>query len=516
MRDGLSITAFKPSARSLAAGLLFWLGGASLATAAEPVVVLSETHRHEVTPVSRGLAELLPIDAVVGGMGVEIHTDVAAGSVTLRNQAREIILYNNKSLASVAGDLRLLSSPTVLDGGRCLVPVDGLPLLLRYLLAKPVEWRAPIRVLLVGDVRVPKVQVSAFTSGDSVRVVLDASEKVPFHVLQGEGKVTVTIARDLLEVKLDQERVTGGIVEGLEHHPGKENTLVVTLGKRFHNLKAAEMESPPRLVLEFLAVPATASPAPPAAAAAGPEPDRKSGPAPADTRMPHIIVIDPGHGGPMVGTQGPAGALEKDVTLAIARKLKAAIVNLGFQAFLTRDKDEDVALDQRTAIANNFKADVFISIHANGSSAQGAKGSEVYFLAYESSDTEARRLAMAEGAVGGDAGATPGSDLALILWNMAQAEHLEESSALASRIHEALGDVTGTGARGVKQAPFRVLVGAAMPAVLVEVGFLSNADEEKLLVNDAYQNRVAGAILRGMSRYFDRHGGGSSTANVHP
>jgi N-acetylmuramoyl-L-alanine amidase len=137
----------------------------------------------------------------------------------------------------------------------------------------------------------------------------------------------------------------------------------------------------------------------------------------------------------------------------------------------------------------------------------------VYFLAYEASDSEARRLATLEGAVAPERGAAPGSDLALILWNMAQAEHLEDSSALASRIHEALGEVTGTSARGVKQAPFRVLVGAAMPAVLVEVGFLSNPDEEKLLVTDAYQGRVAGAILRGMSRYFERHGGVARSSN---
>ena len=504
MKGGLVITAFNRAVRRLTAGLLAVFSLIATAWGAEPVVVLFESHRRELVPVTRAMTEMLAIDAIVAGMGVAIHTDVAAGSVTLRDRGREVILYNNKSLASVGGDLRLLSAPSVMDAGGCLVPVDSLPLLLRSLLAKPVEWRAPARVLLIGDVRIPRVHVSAFASGDSVRVVMEASEKIPFHVARGEGRVTVTIARDLLEVKLDQERLTGGIVDLLQHSAGKENTVAITVGRRFQSLKASEQESPPRLVLEFLAAPATASP-PPAAAAAELPP--KAG-APS-AHAPRIVVIDAGHGGAMVGAQGPGGALEKDVTLAIARKLKAAIVNLGFQAFLTRDKDEDVALDQRTAIANNFKADVFVSIHANGSRTLGAKGSEVYFLAYEASDSEARRLATFEGAVAPE-GAAPGSDLALILWNMAQAEHLEESSVLASRIHEALGEVTGTGARGVKQAPFRVLVGASMPAVLVEVGFLSNPDEEKLLVTEAYQGRVASAILRGMARYFDRYGGPSA------
>jgi N-acetylmuramoyl-L-alanine amidase len=95
----------------------------------------------------------------------------------------------------------------------------------------------------------------------------------------------------------------------------------------------------------------------------------------------------------------------------------------------------------------------------------------------------------------------PGSALELILWDMAQAEHLEESSALATRIQDELGAVTGSRIRGVKQAPFRVLVGATMPAVLVEVAFISNPEEEQLLSSTGYQTKVAGALLRGIARY---------------
>src|SRR6185295_10200370 len=118
---------------------------------------------------------------------------------------------------------------------------------------------------------------------------------------------------------------------------------------------------------------------------------------------------------------------------------------------------------------------------------------------YQSSDEESRRIALMEGQAVQSAPA--GSDLAVILWDMAQAEHLEDSSALASRIQEELSEVTGSQSRGIKQAPFRVLVGAAMPAVLVEVAFISNAAEEKLLSSDDYQSRIAAAITRGIARY---------------
>jgi N-acetylmuramoyl-L-alanine amidase len=189
--------------------------------------------------------------------------------------------------------------------------------------------------------------------------------------------------------------------------------------------------------------------------------------------------------------------------------------SLGLQVFLTRDRDEYVDLDTRTAVANNYKADLFVSIHANASRARVAAGTEVYFLSYQASDEESRRVAQAEGSIAPPvepvAGAAP--DLALILWDMAQAEHLEESSALASRIQEELAVVTGSEGRGVKQAPFRVLVGAAMPAVLVEVAFISNPEEEKLLAADDYQSKIAASLARGIERFrreqASRLGGGS-------
>jgi N-acetylmuramoyl-L-alanine amidase len=478
--------------------------------AADPVVVLLDSHRREVEPMTRASALLLPLDAVITGLGVTVHTDVPAGSVTLGLEGRELVLYNNKSLASVAGELRLLSSPCYFEGGRWLVPVDGLPRLLGYLLARPVEWRASTRVLLVGTVKIPHIDVAAFASGESVRVVLAPSEKLAFRVKQGEGRVTIDIERDIVEVKLEQEKVSGGIVDSLEYTPGRNSALTVMLGKRFQQLKASEQENPPRLILDFLAAPSAHTAdtgATPAATAATPAPTAGTKTA---ERVGHSVVIDAGHGGAEVGAQGGGGTLEKDVTLAIARRLRTAIVNnLGYQVFMTREKDEEVPLDQRTAIANNFKADVFVSIHVNASRAVAAHGSEVYFLAYQASDAEAHKLAMQEGAVPAPEATgivAPGSDLQLILWDMAQAEHLEESSALAARIHEELAEETGSASRGVKQAPFRVLVGATMPAVLVEVAFLSNAEEEKQLTSEGFQSRVANAIMRGMSRYFQHLG----------
>ena len=446
-----------------------------------------------MTPVtSRGDVEMLPVDQVIAGLGVSLVSDPARGAATLRYQTREVGLYDKRSLASVQGDLRLLSSPVLLDKGRWLVPVDSIARVLGPLLDAKVEWRAASRVLLVGNVAIPRVTVSTFVSSDAARVVLEASEKVPFRVEQQEGRVTVSIPRDVLDVPFQQQRLAGGIVEAVQYVGGKDNVFAITLGRRFQQMKAVEQEAPTRLVLEFQGPPVPVAKAPPAPARPTPAPE------PADAR---ILVIDPGHGGQEVGARGPGGTFEKDVTLSIARKLRALVVNqLGLQVFLTRDRDLEVELDDRTAIANNYKADLFVSIHANASRAQGARGAEVYFLSYQATDDEGRRLAKLEGeALPAPSGV--GSDLALILWDMAQAEHLEESSALASRIQEELAVVTGSEGRGVKQAPFRVLVGAAMPAVLVEVAFISNPDDEKLLAAETYQGKVAAAVARGIVRF---------------
>ena len=485
-----------PHIRKRALALLLALVPVVAWAAGGTLTVLTATQRRDVATTVRPTGELAAVDEVLAGLGATITSDAKGGAATVAREGHEMVLHHGKSLASVDGDLKLLSAPAQLDGGRWLVPVDSLPRLLTPLLGRPVEWRAGQRVLVIGPVSIPRVAVSTYVSGDLVRVVLEASETVPFRVQQEPGRVTVAIPRDLVDVASQPGRLAGGIVESVQFLGGKDNVFAVELGPRFQGLKATEQESPSRLVLEL----SGPSSEPGERAVAPVFPSRPA--RPAQEPSVRTVVIDPGHGGENVGAQGPGGTLEKDVALGIARKLRAELVNArGLQVFLTRDKDADVGLDERTAIANNYKADIFVSIHANASRARGAKGSEVYFLSYQASDDDSRLAAQLEGAAEPLPEAPPGSDLALILWDMAQAEHLEESSALASRIQEELAVVTGSEGRGVKQAPFRVLVGAAMPAVLVEVAFISNPDEEKLLASDAYQQKIAASLARGVERF---------------
>lgn len=462
----------------------------------ETIVVLTDSgQRREVLPIARGGSVLVPLDHVVSGLGVGLTIDGSRGTATLSFQGREVRVFHNKSLASVEGDLRLLSAATVIEDGHVLVPVDAVPRLLIPLFGVPVEWRPGSRALLLGSVRIPRISLASSVTGGAVRLTLEASSDVVFRVSKQEGQINIAIAADAVDVTFDRERLTGGVVDGVQYLGGREHLVTVTLGRRFESFQATEQEAPRRLILDFQATPLAARPqaAPPSPSRAAPQPERTV----------RTVVIDPGHGGAEVGAQGPGGALEKDVTLGVARRLRAILSgSYGIQAFLTRERDQDLALDERTAIANNFKADLFVSIHVNASRSQVANGSEVYFLSYQASDDESRRVAQIEGAhVVPESPSADGSDLAMILWDMAQALHLEDSSTLATRMQEELAVVTGSQGRGVKQAPFRVLVGAAMPAVLVELAFISHPEEEKLLVSDAYQSKLAAALARGISRF---------------
>jgi N-acetylmuramoyl-L-alanine amidase len=212
-------------------------------------------------------------------------------------------------------------------------------------------------------------------------------------------------------------------------------------------------------------------------------------------------VLDPGHGGDERGAKGPGGTLEKDVTMAVARQLKALLESrLGVRVLLTRDGDRTVALDERAALANNNKADLFVSLHANASVRASVSGAEVFYLSLDEY-AKGDRLAGDETGellpvVGGGE-----REVALILWEKAQARHIEDSATFATLVEQELRARVPMSARAIQQAPFRVLVGANMPAVLVEMGFITNPDEEKKLGSGDHQREVVFALYESIVRF---------------
>ena len=237
-------------------------------------------------------------------------------------------------------------------------------------------------------------------------------------------------------------------------------------------------------------------------------------PAPGEARTPSLtlaqqlglgvkkVVIDPGHGGKDPGAVGPSGLKEKDVVLGIALKLQEKIrARLGLDAILTRSSDKFMPLEERTALANTQKADLFVSIHTNANKNKRVQGISTYILNV-ATDKEAARLAAFENAVS----TKRISDLEKILNDLMLNSKINESSRLADAVQQGL--ITGLPRGyseikdlGVKQAPFYVLIGAQMPSIMVEVSFITNRWEEKRLASDAYQDAVAEGIIAGIQSY---------------
>ncbi len=260
---------------------------------------------------------------------------------------------------------------------------------------------------------------------------------------------------------------------------------------------------------------APASPAPAGAAPAGARP-QPSGTAATRGARRRVIVIDAGHGGRDPGMRGwspdRTPVREKDVALGVARRLEQELGNRGYAVVMTRTSDTLVALDDRGKIANRSKGDLFISVHVNAANPrwrdpQAARGFETYFLAEAKTEDE-RRVAQMENEVvrfETDADAPKHDPLGFIINDMAQNEHLRESSDLADGIQRALRRVHPGPSRGVKQAGFRVLVTAYMPAVLVEIGFGTNGAEAAYLSSESGQRALASAIAEAAAEYLGRY-----------
>lgn len=228
--------------------------------------------------------------------------------------------------------------------------------------------------------------------------------------------------------------------------------------------------------------------------------------APPIDRRP-VVAVDAGHGGAQAGAHGICGAWEKDVTLAVARKVARVLSASGrVRPMLTRSHDETLALPARTERALAAQATMFISIHANASTNPAARGVETFFLSLQPSDRRLRRLVAREN----DGQAMPGrkvdDPLARVLGALAlDAAHVE-SQALAITLQQAMVQQLHSRGRGVLQAPFMVLMGARMPAALVEVGFLTHADECLRLVSQDGQEAIAQAIATGVLTHLTHSG----------
>ena len=384
-----------------------------------------------------------------------------------------------------------------------------LPLLLMLLATLPGASVAGAPTAVTG------VQIAP--APDRTRLVLSLSGPVNHQVfaLEGPHRLVIDIPDAVLKSRLPQAAEADPVLVGLRSgvREGDDLRIVLDLkgpvrAKSFP--MAGEGGERPSLVVELIAAGGGAAVARASRVGTGGAARGKTTAGARARGRPLVVAIDAGHGGADPGAIGANGTLEKDVTLAIARRLAALVAREpGMRALLIRDSDTFVPLRGRIAKARKHRADLFVSIHADAFDSPSARGSSVFTLSRRGASSEAARwLADRENSadqVGGVDLGERDDQLATVLMDMVQNAAQERSSQAAGAVLANLSRLGATHKQGVQKAGFVVLKSPDIPSILVETAFISNPQEEARLRSGAEQQRLAAAILAGIKQYFHRY-----------
>ena len=466
-----------------------------------PLTLIARDGRRPVPTVIVSGQELIALDDVATLFQVAVAEDAPTGSVTVTYRGRTIVLSSTQPIASVNGRVVTLPAPVTRSGRRLMVPVEFLSRALAPVYDRRIDLRRPSRLLLVGDVNVPRVAARVDAVGPPTRVTVEITPAAPATATVDVGRVVVRIDADALDFTT-LPASSSGLIDQIR--PGDQpNTLAVVLtgSAAMPRATTTTTDGVTRVAIEIPST-AAASPEPaPAPVPATPPPVVSETFSAAARRQFDLVAIDPGHGGDDAGVRTKDGLQEKELTLDVARRLKQRLeTRLGVRVILTRDDDRTMGPDERAAFANNNKADLFLSLHANGALGAGISGAEVYALSLDGEGEAVRRRANAEAvslpALGGGRRV-----LEVVPWNLAQAAHVDRSTSLAKMLAEELGRRVPMSPRAAQRAGMRVLTGANMPAALVEMAYLTNSDQATQVRGDEFRNNVADALYEAVARF---------------
>jgi len=470
--------------------------------------------------------------------GTDINWFPASKKVVLTVNGKRVIFRIGSNRVLVNNIEKLMNKPAKLTDGKLLVPLE-------FVLTKSFaevsgfysEWdysRLVLRVSFVPDVFPPRY----YSYKDKTRVVIQAAGKKEIQIDSSKEKqISVKIYRSKINAEKSSIAINDGVVDGVDASNLERDVLfVVNLGTYSGKFDTFILNSPFRLVVDVERTGETLSKLPgfssqlaPSATAFSeanipteviPPQETKKVEFPGtednnagttkQARAEHKItriVIDAGHGGMDTGAIGPKGTKEKDINLALSKRLAAILKKDGYKVFLTRTDDTFIPLSERARYANKVMADLFVCIHCNASISEQTRGFEIYFLSENASDRAAEAVANMENSV--IALEKPSlngkKDIERLLLSMAVNEFMNESASLCGTIDaEICKNFSTLDCRGVKQANFYVLRGATMPAVLIETAFLSNGNEEKLLNENKFQQKIVENIFDGIKEYEKR------------
>lgn len=408
----------------------------------------------------------------------------------------------------VVDDRRFLMPVKALYGvGGILVPIKHFVPLISELLSEKMTWTPTERVLKVslGEHNIQGVDISPKSNGTLVSIALSGPREFELSTSRPNWLHLSIFGGTLRPSEINSLEKSGQIQEVRAYQFPDCAQISFKLTKEAISYKAYRRTDPDRILISLRREPsATWNASEDLIRARGFEEERVRNPV-------DVVVIDPGHGGKDPGAIGATGLQEKEVVLDIAKRLANLLDSrLGMKVIMTREDDTFIPLSTRTKMANAQGADIFLSVHANASKRRQADGFETYFLDQAKNDA-GRAAAILENSAlkfeGPQIAMVGMSDLDFILYDMIQNEFHQESEHLAGIIQGELEKKLHIKSRGVNQAPFYVLNGAYMPAVLVETAFISNAEEEALLKKRWFRQRIAESLYESVRVFKEKYEG---------
>ena len=461
-----------------------------------PLTLVAREGRRAVPTVMQSGQELIGLDDVAALFQVTVAEDAPTGGVTVTYRGRTIVLSTEQSIASVSGRIVTLPAPVTRAGRRLMVPVEFLSRALAPIYDRRIDLRRPSRLLILGDMNVPRVLARIDSVGPPTHATIEVTPSAPVTVASDVGRAIIRIEADALDLTLP---AGAGLIEQIRAGD-QPNTIALILsgGGGMPRTATTTNDGVTRIMID---VPAAATP--PDTTAATPP----ASPPPTDslavgTRVPFaVIALDPGHGGTDLGVRTSDGLEEKELTLDVARRVRQRLeTRLGVRAILTRDEDKVLSLDERAAFANNNKADLFVSLHANAALGGGVSGAEIYFLSLDREGETVRRRATADAVslpvLGGGR-----RTVEVVPWNLAQAAYIDGSAKLAGLLEEELRRRVPMSPRAIQRAGMRVLSGVNMPAALVEMAYLTNKDQASSARGDDFRNALADSLYEAVARF---------------
>lgn len=542
--------------RALLTGLLaaaFAAGLSPRASAGEIEVVKGGKYWGKVDSYDAGADVYIGLKEASKVYGAQLYWFSAAGEVSLTLRGRPVLFKEDSDQVSVDGKPAKLPRPMLTRVGRAFIPIEFLSNPeFEEVSGLDSKFNAKTRLLLV-DARSNVGPLRWFTYPDHTRIVLELSEGLGVQAdRRGVGGYEVSIPNGVIDWS-ERVEVKDGVVDAVHlSQDSRQARLSVALLEGADGVKQMEFAKPRRIVLDVARrkgasrdeapagaslpeVPESVKPEKPAVAKAPVEvpkvavkevPEAGSKAAPVDPAKPPVvpvpakvkpvekaryrIAVDAGHGGKDGGATGRRGTLEKDINLYAALELAKLLEEEGrFEVMLVRQDDTFVKLGERAKMANDAQADLFVSLHSNAHPSRAESGFEVYFLSERASDPEAERLAEFENSVLA-LEMEPGQadEAEALLYQLARTEFMNDAGELSGLVAKNLAGRVDLANRGVKQAAFYVLRGVNAPAVLVEMGYLSNERDEAKLESAKYRRRLVEGLYAGIVEFYNRRAGG--------